>query len=301
MNRFQTKLTIILLVSTFAAQAQQPLPLKKITVFKNGTCLLTREGRAIVTEGVARLPIPQEVLLGGYWIGSLSGNSIQSLAFKNDKLEKKETAKEFWQLISGNIGKSVTISWTHKNDETLTGKILAFEKQHGLVKLKQDNGKITFVQAQTIFRLDFSDEANTEFMKDSTFKMVLLKPEKQANEINLQQLSLQAGVNWVPSYLLKIKDEKNARLEMKAVIENGIEDITNAETELVVGSPQMYFGMRRDPITYDYLTTDGEMDKTGLPPMQMLNNAAFARTAKADMAEETAFDGSYSTEGEKNG
>jgi hypothetical protein len=301
MNRFQIKLIIILLVSSFTAQAQQPLPLKKITIFKNGTCLLTREGKTIVTDGVARLPIPQEVLLGGYWIGSLNGNSIQSLAFKNDKLERRETAKEFWQLISGNIGKSVTISWTHKNNETLTGKILAFEKQHGLVKLKQDNGKITFAQVETIFRLDFNDEANTDFMKDSTFKMVVLKPEKQTNDINLQQLSMQAGVNWVPAYLLKIKDEKNARLEMKATIENGIEDIANAETELVVGSPQMYFGMRRDPITYDYLTTDGEMDKTGLPPAQMLNNAAFARTAKPDMVEETAFNESYSTEGEKNG
>lgn len=300
MNRVQTAFTLLLTTATFTLQAQQPLPLKKITVFKNGSCLLTREGKATVKDGVARLPIPQEVLFGGYWIGATGGNTVQSLSFKNDKLEKKKAAKEFWQLISGNVGKTVTVSIGSKSNETVTGKIVSFERQAGIVKLKQENGRITYLQTQNIFQLDFSEDANVNFMEDSTFRMVLLKPEKPANDINLQQLSMQAGVNWVPSYLLKIKDDKSARLEMKAVIENGIEDITNAETELVVGSPQMYFGMRRDPITYDYLTTESGVDNAGASPMQALSNAAFARGARADKAED-AFDGNYSTEGEKTG
>ena len=291
----------LLLIASLTMEAQQPLPLKKITIFKNGSCLLTREGKATTKDGVARLPIPQEVLFGGYWIGATGGNTIQSLSFKNDKLEKREAAKEFWQLISGNVGKTVTISLANKNNEYVAGKIVGFERQSGIVKLKQENGKISYLQTQNIFQLDFSEEANATFVEDSTFRMVLLKPEKPSNDINLQQLSMQGGVNWVPSYLLKMKDEKSARLEMKAVIENGIEDITNAETELVVGSPQMYFGMRRDPITYDYLTTDGGMDNAGMQPMQMMSNAAFSRAASADKAEESAFDGSYSTEGEKTG
>lgn len=284
-------------------EAQQPLPLKKITIFKNGSCLLTREGKTPVKEGVARLPIPMEVLFGGYWIGATNGNSIQSLTFKNDKLERKETAKEFWQYISGNVGKTVTLSLSSaKSTETVTGKIISFEKESGIAKLKQENGKITFINVQGIFQLDFNEEANANFMEDSTLRMVVLKPDKATNELNLQQLSIQAGVNWVPSYLLKIKDEKSARLEMKAVVENGIEDITDAETELVVGAPQMYFGMRRDPITYDYVTTDnGSLDNNGMQQVQMLGNASYARSAKAADMEESAFEGNYSTEGEKSG
>lgn len=283
-------------------EAQQPLPLKKITIFKNGSCLLTREGKTPVKEEVARLPIPMEVLFGGYWIGATNGNSIQSLTFKNDKLERKETAKEFWQYISGNVGKTVTLSLSSaKSTETVTGKIISFEKESGIAKLKQENGKITFINVQGIFQLDFNEEANASFMEDSTLRMVVLKPEKATNELNLQQLSIQAGVNWVPSYLLKIKDEKSARLEMKAVVENGIEDITDAETELVVGAPQMYFGMRRDPITYDYLTTDGSTHQEYAQPSQMLSNAGFARSAKAAEMDESAFEQNYSTEGEKSG
>lgn len=283
-------------------EAQQPLPLKKITIFKNGSCLLTREGKTPVKEGVARLPIPMEVLFGGYWIGATNGNSIQSLTFKNDKLERKETAKEFWQYISGNVGKTVTLSLASaKSTETVTGKIISVEKESGIAKLKQENGRVTFINVQGIFQLDFNEEANASFMEDSTLRMVVLKPEKAANELNLQQLSMQAGVNWVPSYLLKIKDEKTARLEMKAVVENGIEDITDAETELVVGAPQMYFGMKRDPITYDYITTDESNHQEYAQPTQMLSNAMMRSAKVADEAEESAFGGSYSTEGEKSG
>lgn len=283
-------------------EAQQALPLKKITIFKNGSCLLMREGKTPVKEGVARLPIPMEVLFGGYWIGATGGNSIQSLTFKNDKLEKKETSKEFWQYISGNIGKTITLSFASaKNTETVTGKIISLEKESGIAKLKQENGKITFINVQGILQLDFNEEANATFMEDSTLRMVLLKPEKAASELSLQQLSMQAGVNWVPSYLLKIKDEKSARLEMKAVVENGIEDITDAETELVVGAPQMYFGMKRDPITYDYLTSGESTHQEYAQPSQILSNAGFARSPKMAEEAESAFEGNFATEGEKSG
>lgn len=300
MNRVQIYFASLLIIASFVIEAQQPLPLKKITIFKNGSCLLAREGKTAVKDGAARLPIPQEVLFGGYWIGATGGNTIQSLTFKKDRFEKKETAKEFWQYLSGNVGKAVTVSIMAKNNETISGKIVGFEKESGIVKLKQDNGKITFLQTANIFQLDFNEEANSSFVQDSALRMVLLKPEKATNELNLQQLSMQAGVNWVPSYLLKIKDEKTARLEMKAVVENGIEDINDAETELVVGSPQMYFGMRRDPITYDYLTTDGASSQEFQQPSQMLSNVAFARMDKVAEAE-SAFGGSFSTEGEKSG
>lgn len=58
---------------------------------------------------------------------------------------------------------------------------------------------------------------------------------------------------------------------------------------LVVGVPQMYFGIRGDPITYDYLTTDRSTQQENAEPSQMLSNAGFARSAKsAEMDESVA-------------
>jgi hypothetical protein len=298
MNKFSSILPILFLFSTSTMEAQQALPLQRVSVFKNSTCLMAREGKVSVKDGIVRLPIPQEALFGGYWIGA-TGNSVQSLTFKNDKLEKKETAKELWHYLAGNVGKTVTASLTQKESKSITGKIVSFEKETGVVTIRQDNGKLTIVNAQHIYLLDFENDIATTFLEDSVLRMVLLKPEKPCTEINLQQLSIQAGVNWVPSYLLKIKDEKTARLEMKAVVENYVEDITEAETELVVGAPQLYFGQRRDPVTYDYITADGNARQDyDAQPMQMLSNAR--RSGALGEAEESAFEGTYATEGEKN-
>jgi hypothetical protein len=131
--------------------------------------------------------------------------------------------------------------------------------------------------------------------------MVLIHPEKSANEIALQELYMQSGINWIPSYLLKLKDEKTARLEMKATVENSVDEIVNAEAELVVGSPQMYFGLKHDPITYDYLTIDVNNRRVdGGMQSQMLSNSNYR---SAGFAAEPAgdFNSEFSTEGEKSG
>lgn len=90
------------------------------------------------------------------------------------------------------MGKTVTHSVASaKNTET--GKIISFEKESGIAKLKQENRKITFINVQGVFQLDFNEEANASFMEDSTLRMVVLKPEKAANELNLQQFVHSSG------------------------------------------------------------------------------------------------------------
>ena len=289
---------IALLLSFYSMEAQQSLPLKRITIFKNGTALLTREGKAAITGGIARLPIPSEVLFGGYWIGVTKDNTIKSLAFQNDKVAKDEPAKDLWQHLAGNIGKQITISLSQKDEKTVTGKIMSFEKEAMVVKIKQDNGKITMLNVQGIYQLDFNEEVSKTYKEDSVRRMVLIHPEKSASEISLQELYMQAGINWIPSFLLKLKDDKVARLEMKAIVENAVDDIVDAETELVVGAPQMYFGQKRDPITYDYLTVDGNAKVAEYgQPMQMLSNA---RSSGLASSADGAFDSEFATEGEKN-
>jgi hypothetical protein len=283
-------------------EAQQSLPLKRVTIFKNGTALVTKEGKALLKDGAARLPIPAEVLFGGYWVGATKDNSIKSLTFQNDKLEKNELIKDLWQHLAGNIGKQVTLSLSQKEKNTITGKILSFEKESMVVKIKQDNGKITLLNTSGIYQIDFNEEGSSTYKEDSVRRMVLIHPEKSATDISLQELYIQAGMNWIPSYLLSLKDDKTARLEMKATVENSVDDIKDAEAELVVGAPQMYFGQRRDPITYDYMTVDvnnARSDYGGQMQSQMLSNARVSESM-AD-AVPGGFNSEFSTEGEKSG
>lgn len=294
---------IFLILNSFYVEAQQSLPLKRVTIFKNGTALVTREGKTLLKDGAARLPIPAEVLFGGYWVGATKDNSIKSLTFQNDKLEKDEISKDLWQYLAGNIGKQVTLVLSQKEEWNITGKIISFTKESMVLKIKQDNGKITILNTAGIYQIDFTEEANKTYKEDSVRRMVLVRPEKNATEISLQELYMQAGVNWIPSYLLKLKDDRTARLEMKATIENSVDDVSEAETELVVGAPQMYFGQRRDPITYDYMTVDVNNSRSDFGGQQMqsqmLSNARVSN-AMADVAG-GGFNSEFSTEGEKSG
>lgn len=281
--------------------AQQNLPIKRISIFKNGTALFIKEGRLSVKDGVVMLPIPAQALFGTYWIGATKDNSVKNLVFRNDKIKKEEKAKELWQYLAGNIGATVTISLATVDHiaNTVTGKIVSFEQETRTVRLKQLNGKNTLLHTNEIYQLDFVEDERNVYLEDSVQRMIILKPEKAADNIGLQEIYLQTGINWIPSYLLKYKDDKSARLEMKATIENGTDEIVEAETELVVGSPQMYFGLKHDPMTYDYMTVEGNNSNAfSSQPSQMLSNASFARSASAD--QDGGFNNEFSTAGEKN-
>ncbi|MBK7150037.1 MAG: hypothetical protein IPH78_14820 [Bacteroidetes bacterium] len=92
------------------------------------------------------------------------------------------------------------------------------------------------------------------YMADSIKRVLVLKPEKPIESLSLQEIYMTKGFNWLPHYFLKLKDEKNGRLEMKATVENYAEELKDAELELVVGSPQMSYSQVMDPMTYDYIT-----------------------------------------------
>jgi hypothetical protein len=297
--RYFAILLFSIIMTTEPSDAQQPLPVKRISIFKNGTALVTREGKAPVKEGNVLLPIPREILFGSYWIGAAKDNSVKSLVFKNDTIQKKKPSKQLWHFLAGNVGKTVSITLSQKPEKPITGKIVSFDAESMTVKVKQDN-RVTLLHVPGIYQIDFTEEENKTFLEDEVQRIMLLKPEKASNELSLQELYMQHGINWIPSYLLKLKDDKTARLEMKAVIENTVDDWVDAETELVVGSPQLFFGQRRDPVTYDYLTVDAAQGGVSYDaqPMQMLSNAVMRSQAPAEAADE-AFTSEFSTEGEK--
>ena len=58
----------------------QSLPIKKISIFKNGTAMIVKEGNARVTNGTASLPIPSHAVYGTYFLGTAKDNPIKNIA-----------------------------------------------------------------------------------------------------------------------------------------------------------------------------------------------------------------------------
>ncbi len=295
-------IALALLATTLVANAQTILPVKKVTIFKNSTAMVVKEGNATVKDGTVKLPIPGQTQFGTYFIGAGKDNAIKNIVFRNDTIKSKAVAKEVWQYLAGNPNKQVTLAYTPTQgiDKTVTGKVTAYDLYSGIVRFTTDAGRTTVMNANSIYQADFKEEPSAFYLADSIKRMAVLKPEKAADNIALQQVHITGGINWIPSYYLRLTSDKNARLEMKAVVENFAEDLKDAETELVVGAPQMIHSGQLDPITYDYISTNG-LDNaiTFRSKNYMQSNAMTVAGAMDESA--GYFEGNFTTEGEKAG
>lgn len=295
-------IALALLATTLFANAQTVLPVKKVTIFKNSTAMVVKEGNAAVKDGTVKLPIPTQTQFGTYFIGAGKDNAIKNIVFRNDTIKSKAVAKEVWQYLAGNPNKQVTLAYTPTQgiDKTVTGKVTSYDLYSGIVRFTTDAGRTIVMNANSIYQADFKEEPSAYYMADSIKRMALLKPEKAADNIALQQVHMTGGINWIPSYYLRLTSDKAARLEMKAVVENFAEDLKDAETELVVGAPQMIHSGQLDPITYDYITTNGiDNGMTYRAKNYMQGNAMTVAGAMDESA--GYFEGNFSTEGEKAG
>lgn len=63
---------------------------------------------------------------------------------------------------------------------------------------------------------------------------------------------MSSGIQWLPSYSIRLTDAGKLQLEMKALIENYAEGIKDADVVLTVGKPQMLYGQTIDPIANDF-------------------------------------------------
>lgn len=294
-------LSILVYITTLPLLAQNSLPAKKVTIFKNSTALMLREGTASAKNNQITLPIPSQTIFGSYFIGASKDNSIKSILFKNDTLKKPEQCASIWQYLAGNINKPVALSYipTQGIEKTVSGKVTDYDLHSGMLRFTTDAGKTMVMHVGNIYAVDFKEAINNTYVADSIKRMMVIKLDKPASEVQLQELYMTNGINWLPSYFLKLKDEKNARLEMKATVENYAEEINNAEVELVVGSPQMSYS-QLDPMTYDYLTTsvnDGAGGGYAAKNYMQNNGIVFEAAPDAD----GFFDQNFTTEGEKTG
>lgn len=264
--------------------------------------MVVKEGNVPVTNGSVKLPIPNQTLFGTYFIGSGKDNAIKSMVFRNDTLKKRAEASSVWQYMAGNQNKQVTISYTPTQgvDKTVSGKVVNYDANSGIMKFVTDAGKTMVMHVNTVYQADFKEDPSAFYMADSIKRMIVLKPEKAADNMALQQINMTGGINWIPSYYLRLKDDKTARLEMKALVENYAEDLKETETELVVGAPQMKYSGKEDPMMYDYITISGNNYNDGLMAKSYMQSNAIT-TASFNARAEEAFDRNFDTEGEKVG
>jgi len=281
---------LLIFASAFSSFAQEQLKTTELNIFKNGTYFVVKEGEVNINDFVVQLPIPINTLLGTYWLTTTKDFKIQKIDCYNDTIKKQSKANTMIELLQANKGKKVKLILSNGNSEArnATGVIGDILMPNKIVKLKNSDGSSTFIPASQVLELYVENPVVETFTKDSLALMARLMMNKKTGKPALKLTYMQTEMNWIPTYNIKIINDKQLQIELKAVIENFSETIDDAEVTVTVGNPNMKFGYQRDPIASDKLTSNNELE---IP--NVVTNYAFGKSGLAEMEDSNSMRGSF--------
>jgi hypothetical protein len=274
------------LVPAKKALKSNRLPVREVTIFKDGHALLRREGSVPLSASgdvvLTDLPTP---LLGTFFPYSLENEPLISVTAGREKSEKSQTALTIAELIEANPGAAVTIARQSGHGENrvtslITGKLAAsplptrsIDELNKMEESSTTSGaeaavKSTLVEIQTgtgstflpvgdIESLTFADrheaKVHDENLKD-VLKLRLAGNRRLAagapssTEARVGMIDVEQGLRWIPDYKISLDGKGHARLKLQATLVNDLIDLDDVETQLVVGVPSFIADGENDPI-----------------------------------------------------
>ena len=263
--------------TTSAAEKAAPLstfgklPIKEITVFKDGHAFVAHEGEMPTDEHgnvlMDYLPTP---VVGTFWPYSAEKRAkLTSVVASTKRVLVERTALSVRELLEANIGAEVIITESGTNRYAATilgvparsaeeqaatnppntgeklpekGNLILLQTAEGVKALPIDRIQdVTFKQAHK------PTAVNEEFRNLLTLKLDWGRA-KPAKAVNVGLFYLQKGVRWISSYKVEIDGNGKAAVKLQATLLNELADLEDVSVNLVVGVPTFAFKDTIDPI-----------------------------------------------------
>ncbi len=310
-KKFIALFSLLAISITVIAQTTVLKPLQ-VNIFKNGTYFIAKEGK--VTGDLAKFPVPPGPLQSTYWIYTTKENKINRIDVMTDTIKVSRKPESLNDFIIANKGKQATITYTFGQGNTVrtvTGTIKDFVFG-SMLKLEDASGATILVSIQSILEFSLKEKENPKFAVDSTMRIAKVYFKQTVTDEPVLLSYMSSGIQWIPSYNIRIIDETKLQLEMKALVENYSEGISDADVSLTVGKPQMLYGTTVDPIANDIFTggvngytvnTGVTYNWTGAYAQQpgMYDNSIVSEERSANDISSYNQQTDYETEGEKTG
>jgi len=260
-----------------AAQKAAPLaafgrlPIKEITVFKDGHAFVAHEGELPTDDQgnvvMDYLPAP---VIGTFWpyVSGKNARLINVVASQKRVLIER-TALNLRELLEANIGAEALICETggSRYEATIVGlPARSAEEQAAtnppntgeklpekgsLILLKTADG-VKVLPLDRIQEVTFKSEyeptaVNEEFRNLLTLQLDWgrSQPTKSA-QVGL--FYLQKGVRWIPSYKIDVDGNGRAAVKFQATLINELADLEDVSVNLVIGVPTFAFKETLDPL-----------------------------------------------------
>ena len=253
------------------------MPVKEITVFKDGHAFLMHRGRMPVdARGNVVMDYLPSPVLGTFWPFSADRNiKLSAVTAGQRRVVIESTSLNLRALIEGNVGAEVVITEvpTGKDSPPLTypATILSIPLRTGeeleaihppntgeklpekgeVVLLKTVEG-VKVVRFDRIQDLTFKGEHKVKSSDEAFRNLLTLKLEwpgnRPAKDADVGLFYLQRGVRWIPNYRIVINGKGNAAVKLQATLINELTDLEDVTANLVIGVPTFAFQDTADPI-----------------------------------------------------
>ena len=289
--------------------ALKRMPVKEITVFKDGHAFVLHEGSMPVdTSGSVQMDYLPEPVLGTFWPYSANKNvRLVSVVAGRRRVAVEETALHLGALLEANTGAEVII--TEKSPApsqpaprysgTLLGvpmrssEEIAGTASPGAAESLPEKGDIILIRTgdgvkvvliQNIQDVTFKSPYKAKGSNEEFRNLLSLKldwagraPEKTA-DVGL--VYLQKGVRWIPSYKVTVDGSGAATVKLQAMLINELTDFEDVNVNLVIGVPAFAFKDTLDPISLQRTATQLNQYFLAGDRTNMLTNAIATQTAR---------------------
>jgi hypothetical protein len=247
------------------------LPIKEVTVFKDGHAFVAHEGEMPTDEHgnvvMDYLPAP---VIGTFWPYSAEKRArLTSVVASQKRVLVERTALSVRELLEANIGAEAIIAESGTNRYAATilgvptrsaeeqaatnppntgerlpekGNLILLQTAEGVKALAIDR-----IQDVTFKQPHKPATANEEFRNLLTLKLDWGKA-KRAKTANVGLFYLQKGVRWIPSYKVEIDGDGKATMKLQATLLNELADLEDVSVNLVIGVPTFAFKDTVDPM-----------------------------------------------------
>lgn len=247
------------------------MPVKEITVFKDGHCFVAQEGQLPTDpEGnvlLDHLPMP---IIGTFWPYSGERNAkLSGVVASQRRVIVPRTALTLREMLEANAGSEALI--TEVNSNRYTATILGFPTRSAeeLERTSPPNSPQRLPESGNIILLRTTDgikALDVTRIMDVIFKNPVVAASSSEEFRNLLTLKLdwsnrrppakaqvgvfylQKGVRWIPNYKVELDGKGQAVVKLQATILNELTDLVDADMNLVIGVPSFMFKDTLDPM-----------------------------------------------------
>jgi hypothetical protein len=279
------------------------MPVKEVTVFKDGHAYVVHEGKMPTEGGNVLLDLLPTPVLGTFWPYSLDKNAtLQSVTAGRRRVKVERTAMTIRELIEANVGAEVIITEGTKPgyqativklltrsseelDATLpppTGEHLPLKSNILLLKTIEGTRAVPI---EHITDVKFVGKYETKASDEEIRNLLTMKldwagkaPEKT---VEVGMAYVQKGIRWIPNYRIELDGKGKAVVKLQATLLNELTDLNDATVNLVVGVPSFYFKETADPIALSQAVAQlSQYFQTDASTQYALSNSMMTQVAR---------------------